>query len=106
VYSCSLRTRCLNRSTALAEVRPWKGAVAASAEVRLRKTQLLVDLSQSMKISSPFFVDLLKWRVELCGLLRRLAADLSRPVMMYENDEAEIIYPHRAELSVTEARRE
>jgi RES domain-containing protein len=81
-----------NRSTALAEVRAWKGAVVASAEVCLREPLSLVDLSQPMKIDSPFFVESLKWRVELCGLLRRLAVDLSRPVMAYEKDEAEVIY--------------
>jgi RES domain-containing protein len=81
-----------NRSTALAEIRAWKGAVAASAELRLREALLLIDLSQPMKIDSPFFVEFLKWRVELTGLLGRLASDLSRPVMAYENDEAEIIY--------------
>jgi len=45
-----------------------------------------------MKIDSPFFEEFVKWRIELSGLLRRLAADLSRPVMAYEKDEAEIIY--------------
>lgn len=81
-----------NRSTALAEVRAWKGAVVASAEVCLREPLSLVDLSQPMKIDSPFFVESLKRRVELFGLLRRLAMDLSHPVMAYEKDEADVIY--------------
>jgi len=95
-----------NRSTALAEVRAWKGAVAAYAEVRVREELSLVDLSQSMKIDSPFFEEFVKWRIELSGLLRRLAADLSRPVMAYEKDEAEIIYrPTQLLALLIEARR-
>src|SRR4029077_7856064 len=70
-----------DRTTALAEVRAWKGAVVAIAEVRLREDVRLVDLSRPMKIGSPFFLDSVKWRMDLAGLLRRLSADLSRPVL-------------------------
>lgn len=51
-----------------------------------------MDLIGVMKISSPFFMDFVKWLVELAGLLHRLSSDLSRPVMAYEKDEAEIIH--------------
>jgi RES domain-containing protein len=78
-----------DRTTALAEVRAWKGAVVAIAEVRLREDVRLVDLSRPMKIGSPFFLDSVKWRRDLAGLLRRLSADLSRPVLP---KDAEIIY--------------
>jgi hypothetical protein len=54
-----------NRSTALAEVRPWKGAAVAIAEMRVKQRLSLVDLSQVRPVKSPFFEDLLKWRIEL-----------------------------------------
>ena len=81
-----------DRTTALAEVRAWKGAIVATAEVRIREDLRLVDLTGAMKIGSPFFMESVKWRIELAGLLHRLSADLSRPVTPYEKNEAEIIY--------------
>ena len=77
-----------SRSTALAEVRAWKGAAVALAEVTTKRPLLLVDLSRSRArwIGSPFFVEELKWRIELAGLLRRLAGDMSRPVMPREEE--------------------
>lgn len=47
-----------NRSTALAEVRPWKGAAVAIAEVKVKQRLSLVDLSQVRPVKSPFFEDL------------------------------------------------
>ncbi|WP_162792711.1 RES family NAD+ phosphorylase [Ochrobactrum sp. 3-3] len=73
-----------NKSTALAEVRPWKGAAVALAEVALKRELLLVDLTQRQSVKSPFFVELLKWKSELAGLLYRLGQDMSRPVMRHE----------------------
>ena len=73
-----------NKSTALAEVRAWKGAAVAIADVRLRRDVCVVDLRRRRRLQSPFFVELLKWRVELDVLLHRLAEDLSRPVMPHE----------------------
>jgi RES domain-containing protein len=78
-----------NRSTALAEVRPWKGAAVAIAEVKTKQRLLLVDLSQVRPVKSPFFTDLLKWRIDLANLLYRLGQDMSRPVMPHER---EILY--------------
>lgn len=43
-----------NRSTALAEVRPWKGASVAVAEVKMKRRLLLIDLSQVKAVKSPF----------------------------------------------------
>jgi hypothetical protein len=77
------------RAKALAEVRPWKGAAVGIAEVQIKKPLLLVDLSQVRQIKSPFFVDSLKWRVDLINLLYRLGEDMSRPVMPREQ---EILY--------------
>jgi RES domain-containing protein len=78
-----------NRSTALAEVRPWKGAAVAIAEVKVKQRLWLVDLSQVRPVKSPFFENLLKWRIDLAVLLYRLGQDMSRPVMPHEQ---EILY--------------
>ena len=75
-----------NKSTALAEVRPWKGAAVAVAEMKATRDLSLVDLSQRRRMSSPFFVELLKWRLELANLLYRLGQDMSRPVMPHEQE--------------------
>lgn len=75
-----------NKSTALAEVRAWKGAAVALAPMRVKRNLFLVDLKQSRPIKSPFFVDLLRWRVQLAILLHRLGSDMSRPVMPHEEE--------------------
>jgi hypothetical protein len=64
----------------------------AVAEVRARRQLWLIDLSRTMMIDSPFFVEYLKWKFELRALLQRLGSDLSRPVMAYESGEAEVLY--------------
>jgi RES domain-containing protein len=73
-----------NKSTALAEVRPWKGAAVALAPAKIKRRLHLVDLSRTEPVSSPFFVELIRWSVELAGLLYRLGQDMSRPVMPHE----------------------
>ena len=78
-----------SKSTALAEVRPWKGAAVALAEMRINDRLLLVDLSQRYRIRSLFFTDLLKWKLELANPLYRLGQDMSWPVMPHEQ---EILY--------------
>ena len=75
-----------NKSTALAEVRPWKGAAVAVATVTLVKRLSLVDLTRARPLASPFFVELLEWKLELNGLLFRLAQDMSSPVQSNEQD--------------------
>lgn len=75
-----------NPSTALAEVRAWKGAAVALARFELAKDLLLVDLAQVRRVQSPFFSDLLKWEVDLAALLDRLSNDMSRPVMPHEEE--------------------
>lgn len=80
---------CADQTTALAEVRAWKGAAIALAEVRVNRKLRLVDLTRSEPLRSPFFVELLSWRLELSALLRRLGEDMSRPVMPHE---AEVLY--------------
>lgn len=81
-----------SRSTAIAEIRAWKGAVVAFAEIAIKRRLSLIDLSTLIQIKSPFFVELLKWKLELRALLRRLGSDLSRPITPYEAGETEVIY--------------
>ncbi|TIV73119.1 MAG: RES domain-containing protein [Mesorhizobium sp.] len=80
-----------NKSTALAEVRPWKGAAVALAEAVTNRRLMLIDLTQRRAVKSPFFVELLQWKTELAGLLFRLADDMSRPVMPYEREQ-DVLY--------------
>lgn len=75
-----------NKSTALAEVRAWKGAAVALVPVRIKRRLLVVDLKKQRPLKSPFFVELLSWRLDLAVLLRRLGEDMSRPVMPCEED--------------------
>ena len=75
-----------NKSTAVAEVRAWKGAAVALAPVRIKRDLRLVDLKRSKPIESPFFDELLRWRIQLTVLLHRLAQDMSRPVMLHEEE--------------------
>ena len=73
-----------SKSTALAEVRPWKGAAVALAPLCIKRDLLLVDLKRPRPIESPFFVELLSWHVQLAVLLHRLGEDMSRPVRPHE----------------------
>jgi RES domain-containing protein len=75
-----------SRSTALAEVRAWKGAAVAVVEVTTKRRLSVVDLSRPQPVGSPFFVELLKWKSDLADLLFRLAGDMSRPVMPHEEE--------------------
>ena len=67
-------------------MRPWKGAAVAVAEMKIQRGLLLVDLSQTPRVESPVFVDLLKWRLDLANLLYRLAQDMSWPIMPHQQD--------------------
>jgi hypothetical protein len=66
--------------------------VVALAEIAIKRRLSLIDLSALIQIKSPFFVELLKWKLELRALLRRLGSDLSRPITSYEAREAEVLY--------------
>lgn len=75
-----------SRSTALAEVRAWKGAPVAVAKHRLTKQVLLVDLRKPKPIKSPFAMDVPRWHIQTHILLHRLAEDLARPLMPHEEE--------------------
>jgi len=73
--------------TALCEVRAWKGAAVALADIEIKRRLLIVDLLKIETVESPFFDDLLAWRLQLTGLFYRLAEELSQPVMVHEEKD-------------------
>src|SRR5262249_4798190 len=54
--------------------------------MRVRRRLLLVDLTRSRRFDSPFFVENLRWKIDLASLLYRLAQDMSRPVVAREDE--------------------
>lgn len=75
--------------TALAEIRGWRGAAVAIARMEAKRDLLLVDLVTTPSIESPFFDESLGWRLELHGLLLRVAEEMSRPILP---SDAETLY--------------
>ena len=73
--------------TALCEVRAWKGAAVALAEMRIKRRLRIVNLLDIKTIESPFFDELLSWRLQLAGLFYRLSEELSRPIMTHEEKD-------------------
>ncbi|NUO81279.1 RES family NAD+ phosphorylase [candidate division KSB1 bacterium] len=76
-------------STALAEVRAWKGMAVAVAKVRLNRSIKVIDLRRFEHPQSPFFDEDLPWRLELADLFSCFSEELSRPVLP---SEEEILY--------------
>ena len=73
--------------TALCEVRAWKEAAVALADVKIKRRLLIVDLLNIKTVESPFFDELLAWRLQLGGLFYRLSEELSRPIMAHEEKD-------------------
>ncbi len=78
-----------DEKTALSEKRAWNGAPVAIAKVRLKKRLWIVNLKDHKPLDSPFFEELLDWKVQLKGLFRRFGEELSRPVLP---NEKEVLY--------------
>lgn len=74
------------KNTAIAEVRPWKGAPIAIAKVITKADLRLVDFRKLAPIESPFSVDHLQWRIKLNDLFYRLSEDLARPLGPHETE--------------------
>ena len=70
--------------TALSEVRAWKGTAVAIAEIKVKRRVSVVSLLNYQPPESPFFNELIRWQVQLARLFRRLAYELSMPVMPHE----------------------
>jgi hypothetical protein len=71
-------------ATALAEVRVWKGAIVAIAKMQMATEVRVLDLTEVRELASPFFVEGLRWQVEVLDLLGRFAYELSRPLLPNE----------------------
>lgn len=72
--------------TALSEVRAWQGAAVAIATMAVKRKLLIVSLLSCPPPPSPFFDDLLKWKLQLGILFDRLAHELSMPVIPGEEE--------------------
>jgi RES domain-containing protein len=67
--------------TAIAEVRPWKGATVSIATFTTKKDINLVDLTPKFYIDDPFsYGDKLEYVIKDNSILRRLAKELSKPI--------------------------
>jgi hypothetical protein len=76
-----------DEQTALAEVRAWKGMAVAVAKCEVKNRLLVVSLLHYELPQSPFFEELLQWKVQLAQLFDRLADELSRPVVAHEDEQ-------------------
>jgi len=72
--------------TALAEVRAWKGAAVAIAQMRTQRYLSLVSLLDLKLPKSPFDQESLDWKIQLGALFYRLQYELSQPVMPHEKE--------------------
>ena len=73
--------------TAFAEVRAWKGTAVAIAQMEVKKRLSIVSLLHYELPESPFFDDLLKWKVQLAHLFDRLAYEFSLPMLKDEDEK-------------------
>lgn len=76
-----------DQTTAIAEVRPWKGAYVSVAACTLNGPVRLADLSERPYLSDgPFAHGFLGDAIDTYSLLRRLADDLSKPLNPRESE--------------------
>jgi hypothetical protein len=73
--------------TALSEVRAWKGTAVAIGKIEVKKRLFVVSLLDYELPKSPFFDELLRWKLQLADLFDRLSYELSMPVMPQEEDQ-------------------
>jgi RES domain-containing protein len=73
-----------DKETCMAELRGWRGAVVAVATMETTRDLSLVDLTNLEPFESPFFIEELNWQLELRGLFRGIAEELSHPVLRNE----------------------
>ena len=74
-------------ATALSEVRAWKGTAVAIAKMKVKRRLTVVSLLNYAFPQSPFFDELLRWKVQLALLFDRLAYELSMPVIAREDEK-------------------
>ena len=79
--------RATDEGTAIAEVRPWKGALVSVAECLTGTLEVasLVDIPDP--VGSPFqYGENLSWELEKRSIVRKLAAELERPISPRDSD--------------------
>ena len=74
-------------AAALAEVRAWKGTAVAIAKMKIKQKLSIISLLTYEVPKSPFFVELVRWKVQLAQLFDRLAYELSMPVISGEDEK-------------------
>ncbi len=75
--------------TAVAEIRPYVGALVSVCSLKSKKNLKVADITRIHKIESPFDQPNLKAQVQRNGLMRVLNRELARPV---NPDDSEIEY--------------
>lgn len=76
----------LGEDTAVAEVRPWKGALVSVAKFALPADLRIVDVTDIPDIVTPFGIDDISDQIERRKLLRHVASDLAKPVAPHSTD--------------------
>ena len=77
----------LDHETAVAEVRPWKGARVSVAPCELRKPAALVDLSDIHYLTKgPFAYGDLLHEIDKLDMVRALADELARPISLSDTE--------------------
>ena len=68
-------------------MRAWKGTAVAIAKMKVKRRLTVVSLLNYAFPQSPFFDELLRWKVQLALLFDRLAYELSMPVIAREDEK-------------------
>ena len=87
-----------NTETALSEVRPWKGAAVAVAEIKIKWELGIINLLNFKLLESPFFEEDIEWKIQLSHLLYTFAEELSRPIIPGEEDKLYLPSQHLCDL--------
>ena len=70
-----------NPETAIAELRPWKGAFVTVATATLQRNATVIDLAGESDFSeAPFGTDTLEWQLRKERVLRMIGSELARPI--------------------------
>ena len=76
-----------DQNTAIAEVRPWKGALVSVAECQTEELLMANLLDIPHPVGSPFqYGENLHWELEKRFIVRKLAAELERPISPRDSD--------------------
>lgn len=88
----------LDQPTAVAEIRPWKGALVSVAKFVLTRKITIIDLANIPPIQTPFGIDSLAWVLESRYMLSILGDKLSMPIDPYASEIEYVPTQYLAEL--------